>query len=279
MHRHQPETRRRVQPGFRTALAFVTTLVLLPGPCGHAAEYRELNTDRDAFTPATTTVEEGLRLLESSYTWIDNRGTPPTNSFPELLIRLGARERLEWRFGFNFEQGSGGSVVSAVEGGEGLLGDELESESNLLYGFKVRVTDQRGWLPRSCVIMEGFTPVSGDVWGTEPASTYAFGWELPREWRFDAAIRYVYADSTEGRFDKWLPSAVLRIPLTDRWEVHGEWFGAWTAGLGDDTVRPFVGPGTHYMITPTFEIGCRMGWGLSRDAAAYFVDSGIGWHF
>lgn len=249
------------------------------GRAGAAPVFHELETDRDAFTPSSTTVEPGHRLLESSYTWIDNRGTPPTNSFPELLLRFGARERLEWRFGFNFEQGSGGSVVSAVEGGEGLQGDELEAESNLLYGFKARMTEQRGWVPRSSLMVEAFTPVSGDVWGTEPAITAVFGWALPEEWRFDAAIRYVYADSTTGHFHKWIPSAVLRMPVTDRWEVHAEWFGSWSTGLADDTVRPFVGPGTHYMITPTFEIGCRMGWGLTRDAAAYFVDSGIGWRF
>lgn len=259
--------------------AAIAALVLVCGTAAAAAEIHGLQTDRDAFTPATTTIEAGRGLLEASYAWIDNRGTPATNSFPELLVRLGMTERLELRLGVNYEQGSGGSVVSAVEVGEGLIGEELESESNVLYGLKVFVTDQQGWVPQSSVLVEAFTPMSGDVWGTEPAVTSVFGWALPREWRFDAAIRYVSADSTEGRFDKWVPSAVLRMPVTQRWEVHAEWFGAWSAGLPDDTVRPFIGPGTHYLITPNFEVGCRMGWGLTRDAAGYFVDSGIGWRF
>jgi hypothetical protein len=247
--------------------------------CAAAAEFHELNTDRDAFTPATTTAEVGHVLTEASYVWIDNRGTPATNSFPELLVRFGARERFEWRFGVNYEQGSGGSVVSAVEVGEAPLGEELTSEANVLYGFKVRTTDQEGWLPRSAVIIEGFTPVAGDVLGTEPVATYAFGWEFAEEWRFDSAIRYAYADSEEGRFDRWMPSVVLRMPVTSRFEVHAEWFGSWTQGLPDDSVRPFAGPGCHFMITPNFEIGCRMGWGLTRDAAGYFFDTGIGWLF
>lgn len=29
--------------------------------------------------------------------------------------------------------------------------------------------------------------------------------------------------------------------------------------LTDEKVRTFVGPGTHFMITPNLEIGCRMG--------------------
>ena len=109
-------------------------------------------------------------------------------------------------------------MVSAVEGGEGLFGEELATESNILYGVKLQATDQAGWVPRSSVLVEGFTPVSGAVWGTEPVVTYVFGWELPHEWRFDSAIRYAYADSEEGRFDKWMPSAVLRIPVTERWK-------------------------------------------------------------
>lgn len=259
-------------------LAIVLAMLIAGSPaCGQ--EFQELDTDRDAFTPATRPVEVGRVVTEASYSFIDNRGTPATNSFPELLVRLGATERFEWRFGFNYEAGSGGSVVTAVEGGEGVDGDELASESNILYGFKALVTEQSGWVPRSSAMVEAFTPLSGDVWGTEPAITYVFGWELAREWRFDAAIRYVLADSEEGLFNKWMPSAVLRMPVTERWEVHAEWFGSWSDGLEDEKVRPFVGPGTHFMIAPNLEIGCRMGWGLTQDAAAYFVDSGLGWRF
>ena len=244
-----------------------------------AVEFRELDTDRDAFTPATTTAKVGTVLTEASYVWIDNRGAPATNSFPELLVRIGVRERFEWRLGFNHEQNSGGSVVAAVEVGEPPSDETSGEEANLLYGCKLRVTDQEGWIPRSSAIVEAFTPVAGDIWGTEPSATYAFGWELLAEWRFDTAIRYAYAESEEGWFDRWMPSAVLRIPVTDRWELHAEWFGSWTQGLADESVQPFVGPGTHFMLTPTFEIGCRMGWGLTRDAAGYFVDTGVGWRF
>lgn len=242
-----------------------------------AAEFRELNTDRDAFTPATTTVDVGTMLTEASYVWIDNPGAPPTNSFPELLVRVGASERLEWRLGFNYEQGSGGAVVSAVEVGEAVLNAEAGSEASVLYGCKLLLAEGDGWIPRSVAIFEGFTPVAGEVWGTEPAATYAFGWELPEQWRFDAAARYTYADSEEGRFDRWSPSVVLRMPLAERIEVHAEWFGTWSQGLINDSGQQYVGPGGHFMLLPGLEIGCRMGWGLTRDAAGYYFDTGIGW--
>lgn len=143
----------------RTAsLLAVSCLVLCPA---FGSEFQELNTDRDAFTPATTTAKLGTTIIEASYVWIDNRGTPATNSFPELLVRLGTQERFEWRLGVNYEQGSGGSVVSAVEVGEAPLGEAGGEEATILYGAKVRVTDQDGWIPRSAAIIEGFTPVGG----------------------------------------------------------------------------------------------------------------------
>ena len=265
-----------MKPGL---LRGIVLAALIHAPLASAQQFTELDTDRDAFTPATRPVPAGGVLMEASYSFIDNRGTPATNSFPELLIRLGATERFEWRVGVNYESGSGGSVVTAVEGGEGVAGDALTSETSVLYGFKALLTEQDGLVPRSSALVEAFTPLSGEVWGTEPAITYVFGWELVHEWRFDAAMRYVLADSTEGLFNKWLPSAVLRIPITERWELHAEWFGSWSDGLMDEKVRPFVGPGTHFMIAPNLEIGCRMGWGLTQDAASYFVDSGLGWRF
>jgi hypothetical protein len=74
-----------------------------------------------------------------------------------------------------------------------------------------------------------------------------------------------------------MPSAVLRIPITERFEMHAEWFGTWPRGLEDEKVRSFVGPGGHYMITPGLELGVRVGWGLTRDAANFYSDFGFAW--
>ena len=71
---------------------------MLPAVCP-AEEYVDLQTDRDAFTPSTHTVKPGTVLTEGSYVYIDNRSGPPTKSYPELLCRIGARDRIEWRIG------------------------------------------------------------------------------------------------------------------------------------------------------------------------------------
>ena len=84
----------------------------------------ELETDRDSFTPATSIVDRSLTLVEASYSFIDNRIGPEAHSFPELLVRYGATERLELRMGWNFEAGGPGTVSGGEVGGEDLTAEQ-----------------------------------------------------------------------------------------------------------------------------------------------------------
>lgn len=140
---------------------------------------RELETDRDAFTPATSTVGGGVSVLESSYSFIDNRTVAETHSFPETLFRYGIGERLELRIGWNYEVGGTGDVVS---GNEQAGGGELERESNALFGLKYAASAQDGWIPRSALILQGYAPTSGEASEIDLVAAYAFGWELANEW-------------------------------------------------------------------------------------------------
>jgi hypothetical protein len=123
--------------------------------------------------------------------------------------------------------------------------------------------------------MEASTPAYGDLFGTVPVATIVAGWDLFDEWRLDGAIRYAYSEAHEGWFSRWSPSVVLRRPVTERLELHAEWFANSTQGLVADTQQPFFSPGFHYGITRAMEIGLRVGWGLSNEAAPFFSDAGI----
>src|SRR5262245_36977286 len=65
----------------------------------------EIETDRDSFTPATTTAGRNRLIVESAYSFLDNRAVKETHSFPELILRYGLSERLELRLGWNYEVG------------------------------------------------------------------------------------------------------------------------------------------------------------------------------
>lgn len=253
----------------------LTVACLLACTTAFAVEPVELRTDREAFTPSTFAIEPGRALLEASHVYIDNREGLPTNNYPEMLIRIGGTDRLEWRLGFNYSVGSQGNVVTSVEAGELPIDGGTLYESNVLYGVKLETSDQDGWIPQSCFVMEATTPTFGQEFGTEPVATVAFGWEIEETWRVDAAMRYAYAESDEAWFSRWGPSVVARLPLTERWEIHAEYFGTFTQGLLDDVNRPFFSPGTHLVIGENAELGLRVGWGLTRDAATFFSDAGL----
>ena len=69
------------------------------------------------------------------------------------------------------------------------------------------------------------------------------------------------------------------VPVTDRWEVHAEYFDTFTRRTLVDVNRGFFSPGTHYMLTKHLEIGIRVGWGVTTAAAPFFSDAGFGWRW
>jgi hypothetical protein len=253
-----------------------------------AAERREnpfedpIETDRDSFTPATTTAGRRRLIVESAYSFIDNRVVKETHSFPELLFRYGLTERLELRLGWNYEVGGAGNEISGVDVGEDDLSLEngLERESRIAYGLKYKVTNQSRWVPGSAVIVQGFSPTSGKATDTQLIGTYVFGWELPNRWKLDSALRYATGSAEEDRFNSWAPSVVLKVPVwEERVNVHAEYFGIFSTDKADEFTRHFFSPGIHYLITPDFEVGVRVGWGLNDQSARFFSNAGFGWRF
>jgi hypothetical protein len=136
-----------------------------------------------------------------------------------------------------------------------------------------------GWVPASTVILQGFTPTSGEANDTQMSATYVFGWSSSGGAVWDTAIRYSTGSFEEDDFNVWAPSTVLKVPVGERWKVHAEYFGIFSNGRADESVQQFFSPGAHYLITPNFEIGVRVGWGLNDEAPNFFSNAGLGWRY
>ena len=266
-------------------------------PAGEGGEWAEspfadrIETDRDAFTPTVKTVPAGRVILESAYSFVDNRRSADTHSFPEMILRYGLSERVELRLGWNYEVGGGGNEVSSAgrseggrPGGESEAGSAeapsgLLRESRLTYGVKVGLIEQNGWLPESALILIGQTPTRGDVTATTGGAVLITGWELPAEWRFDVALRYSSAVEEGDHFNVWSPSAVVRVPLDERRTVHVEYFGALAYGKAESFRNHYLSAGASYLLTPDLEVGVRGGVGLNDEAPRGFINAGFGWRY
>jgi len=252
---------------------------------GGRQERGEMETDRDSYTPATTIVGRGLFILESAYSFIDNRGVKETHSFPETVLRYGLTDRIELRLGWNADIGGTGNNISGAGNGsqeDATSGGRIEREYKLSYGVKLRVTDQDGWMPRSVVMVQGFTPTGGSE-GTSTATRlvalYGAGWVLPNRWTLDSAMRYGYASEEGDHFNEWSPSVVLRVPITEKWAMHVEYFGIFTSGKEQNSTQHYVSTGVRYLVTSNLELGTRVGWGLNDQSSRFFVNAGFGWRF
>lgn len=244
-----------------------------------AGEEDEIETDRDSFTPATTTAGLGRLILEGAYSFVDNRDTYETHSFPEFVGRYGVAERIEIRLGWNYEIGGEAASISGGDLGEEFFGTSLVEEHQVSYGVKFGLTEQNGWRPTSAMIVQGCTPTGGPHGDSSVIATYVFGWKLDRGWRLDASMRYGTDSEHEDHGNLWAPSVVLKVPFGEQWSTHLEYFGIFSDGFSEDRSAQYISPGVHYLIHPNLELGVRLGWGLNEDAVSFFANTGIGYRF
>lgn len=252
----------------------------LPRWVDEVDEEEPIETDRDSFTPATSTVAQGRLIIETAYSFVDQRVAKDTHSFPEFVARVGLASWFELRFGAGYEVGGAGNEISTGGGGPGLEDPgAIEDESQLLYGFKIGLTEQRGWKPRSAMIFQGVSPTSGPEAVSQFVGAYTWGWELANGWRWDSALRFATDESLADRHNLWAPSTVVKAPIGERWAAHAEYFGVTTSGLADARSSHYFSPGIHYLVTNDLELGVRVGWGLNQESANFFSNVGLGWRY
>ncbi|MFT3882806.1 MAG: transporter [Gemmatales bacterium] len=274
----EPAEREGTKPSFLKKVRFFSEESVEP----NGAERKdEIETDRDSFTPSTTTAGKGRFIFESGWSFIDNRGFKETNSFPEALLRYGLTERLELRLATNYEVGGAGSDIGGGAGGgeEFTSLGKLERETTVSYGMKYRLTEGDSWMPGSAFILQAATPTSGSTTNTQLASTYVFGWELPYKMKLDAAFRYIMATEEKDHFNEWAPSVVLKVPLGEQINIHAEYFGIFSTNKVEAINHQYVSPGVHYLVTENFEVGARLGWGLNDQTPRFFFNVGVGIRF
>lgn len=92
-------------------------------------------------------------------------------------------------------------------------------------------------------------------------------------------MRYGTEHGAEDTFNQWAPSLVVRVPLSEQWHVHAEYFSIISDGAKQDVVRSFFSPGAHCLLTEKLELGVRVGWGVTEDAPNFFSNVGLGWRF
>ena len=252
-------------------------------PEGESEEERErIETERHDFTQSTTVVGRGVTQVEFGYSFFQNSSeeeVEDSHTTPELMIRFGLTEKLEFRIRYN----------EVWQFGE----EDFSGSEDLQLNFKIRTTEQAYWRPESALEIGIGVPTGGDDFSTDEVEfgfDYIYGWKLNSRTEFYGSSGFATNALGEFAFRANVPadeefllytqSFALGTELTERCTAYTEFFGLFTDGFEDDEESPvFFNVGLDFYLSDNMVLDVRAGTGVNDDAEDLFFGLGGAFRF
>ncbi|CAN5882366.1 hypothetical protein BH23PLA1_BH23PLA1_11350 [soil metagenome] len=242
-----------------------------------------IQTDRPSFTPANSLVPQGRLLIETGYSFSNDRGIEArtaTHLFPELAVRLGLHERAELRFFWP------GQVFSTARPRSGGPVRRLNGPTDMEVGFKWQLLEPVGWVPRTALISSMFVPTGGgssySSRSVRPFVHLLYGWELTDRLEIAATTAYIatrWIDAAEpsprDSSQVFAQSLIAFYSATDRATLFYEWFLLQRLHPSVDRAEHYMDGGLLYRITPNTQFDLRAGFGLGDHPDDFFAGAGF----
>ncbi len=263
-------------------IRFLDDLLLQDVPDRDPYEER-IETERHDFTQSTKTIGRHVAQIESGYVYFykDQDGeVEQAHAVPELLLRLGLTDDIEFRLRWNYVWKSRDDA------------DDIDGGQDLRWGFKLQVTEQEGCIPETALDLRFTAPVGAQVWTTarvEYGFDYIYGWKLGEIWSINGSTGYwnnglgdfsLLPEEPQGEnFGVWSQSFVLGVELTERTTMFNEAFVLSSNGLPSNFTIAVYNIGVDYYFTNNFVGDIRVGKGLTDETDDFFVGIGGGYRF
>lgn len=241
-----------------------------------------IETDRHDFTQSTKTVGRGVSQLEFGYTYFyrdQNEEIEQSHTGPEMLLRVGLTEHIEFRLRFNY----------AWQFGEG---ESREGSEDLRWAFKLETTEAEGYLPESTVELRFTAPTGGGTWSTDQVEfglDFIYGWPWGKSWELYGSTGFttnglgefslVAEEPSADDFIAWSQSVAIGIEATDRVTIYHELFGIASDGRENDLAVAFYNIGIDYYLSDDIVLDVRAGVGLTSESEDFFIGTGGGVRF
>ncbi len=229
-----------------------------------------LVTDRPDFTESPLAVDPGRVQVEAGYTFTRERELR-LHSLGELLVRIGAANRLEFRLGLN--------SFGISEGTEG----ETTGFEDLALGAKIELAEGSSSFdflrPTIGLLVGAAIPTGSGPFGERglrPQATLAVGWPVSEALSLGANLGAASASLDDKRFAILSGSVALGIGLSD-------WLGAYAEAFGFASSESrfwdsaFLNGGLTFLTSPDLQLDVRVGVSLSDPSPSYFAGLGFGW--
>lgn len=246
--------------------AFAQDLSGLPDP---------LVADRPDFTESTLTLPPGHFQVEGGVTF-SRFGEEESQSFGEVLVRIGVGERWEGRLGI-------GSYSRTDPGFSGA--STISGYQDPYIGFKVRLNESDSNLrppgrPAAALLLSTSIPagddeLTADEW--QPQAKLALGWDLP--W-FSLSSNLIYGYPVDGdeRFHQFGATLSAGFSLTDRMGMFVETFGFNKEGA-DGSSTQYIDSGVTFSVFNDLQLDARVGFGLDDPSPNWFAGVGAAVRF
>jgi hypothetical protein len=238
-----------------------------------------ISTDRPGFSDGSGIAALWHLQVETGYTFtFRNRDgvESQTHNGPEVLARMGIIEdRLEIRLG------TSGYVWSRSNTAAGGSFDSVEGFSDLYAGFKLKLCDQEGAIPR--LAFEAVTTVgtgSRDISNRdlEPTLKLIGSWDLGSGFALTSNAVITYATASGQRFVQGAGSASVSYAATDSLSLFAEYFVVGPRSKGTNAAHSMDFGGA-YLLNNRVQLDARVGFGLNREADNVFAGVGISFLF
>ena len=242
-----------------------------------------IETERHDFTQSTKTVGRGVVQVEAGYSYFykdEEEEIESTHATPEMLWRIGLSEDIEFRLRWNY----GWRLVDDEE--------EKNAAADLVWAFKLGMTEQGGCVPDSALEIRSTAPTGGNAWSTDQVEfglDYIYGWHLNERWELYGSTGFATDglgefsllpdEPSSDRFTAWSQSVALGAELTERITMYSEYFGIFSHGLGDNFSINIFNIGVDFYLTDDWVFDVRAGVGLSPDSEDFFSGIGGGYRF
>ena len=244
----------------------VLAMALVAAQGAVAQQEEPIATDRPDFTESSSLVPPGRLQLESGWTYTEGPSINPVNSqtWPELLGRLGVSRRLELRVG---------QSLATVDPGNG---GGFTAREDLYVGAKLGIARQRGGFPELAFIVQATVPTGDERLTADevlPGGAILAGWNTSGRWSFAAGVQF-NESVLEGV--ELGPSVAIGFDASATVKAFGEWFAL--APIGNDIpawTEYYANAGMAILLSPNAQLDGRVGFGLNAVADRVFVGVGF----
>ncbi|MDA0835823.1 MAG: transporter [Planctomycetota bacterium] len=241
-------------------------------------EVEPIVTDRPDFTEASSSVGRGVLQIEMGYTFTQDTsaGTRTQgHSYGEPLFRYGILDDwLEFRLAIFpvSEHVTIGAPRSSTSGAE-----------DIYLGFKVALTEQRGWLPEMALVPQMTIPTGHSQFSNDETLAglnWLYGWDINDNLSTAGSTQFNRAvDDTGQAYIEFAQSWTVGFGLTEKLGAYTEWFAFFPNGADTARVEHYGNAGFTYLITDDVQWDIRAGLGLNEAADDFFTGTGISIRF